>query len=405
MTLLVLLGWSKFSTKIPSPLVALSVMSLFSYVINWLLPEWNIATIGSSFSYTIGSSTGHGIPQAPPLFALPWNLPGAQGQPFTLSLDVISALFPSAVAIAVLGAIESLLSAVVADGMAQTRHDPDAELIALGVGNLVCPFFGGIAATGAIARTATNIRYGARSPIAAIIHALFALMIVLLFAPLVSYLPLAALAALLLLVAVNMSEYRHFLHILNVGPRSDALVLILCCGLTIVFDMVIGVTVGVIFAALLFMRRMATITSGKRLEAHEIATLPEPLPQEIMLYEIAGPLFFGAAEKAMQAINHTTDKVHTVILVLSSVPMMDMTGLVALETTVKNQLRQKRRVLLAGVKHQPKELLHKSRLLNQGDVFLCHSVEEALEMAKFLENPEPEINIADLQTSHQAVTG
>ena len=198
---------------------------------SWLLPEWNIATI-SSFP----------IPSAPPPV---WNSSGTSSVRthricpvrrgnLSLSLDVISAPFPSAVAIAVLGAIESLLSAVVADGMAQTRHDPDAELIALGVGNLVCPFFGGIAATGAIARTATNIRYGARSPIAAIIHALFALMIVLLFAPLVSYLPLAALAALLLLVAVNMSEYRHFLHILNVGPRSDALVLILCCGLSII---------------------------------------------------------------------------------------------------------------------------------------------------------------------------
>src|SRR5262249_3924442 len=158
---------------------------------------------------------------------------------------------PSAFAIAMLGAIESLLSAVVADGMAQTRHDPDAELVALGIGNMLCPFFGGIAATGAIARTATNIRFGAKSPIAPIPHALFVLLVVLLFAPYVSYLPMAALAGLLILVAYNMAELKHFIHIVKVAPRSDVAVLLLRFGLTVAFDMVIGVTTGVMIAALL----------------------------------------------------------------------------------------------------------------------------------------------------------
>src|SRR5262249_14814230 len=151
-------------------------------------------------------------------------------------------LIPSAFAIAMLGAIESLLSAVVADGMARTRHDPDAELTALGVGNVICPFFGGIPATGAIARTATHIRYGARSPIAAIMHASFVLLVVLMFAPVISYLPLSSLAALLLLVAYNMSEMKHFIHVVKVAPRSDVSVLLACFSLTVVFDMVIGVT-------------------------------------------------------------------------------------------------------------------------------------------------------------------
>ena len=144
--------------------------------------------------------------------------------------------------------------------MAGTKHEPNSELIALGIGNILCPFFGGIAATGALARTATNISAGARSPLSAVIHALFVLACTIALAPLVAYLPMAALAALLLIVARNMSEARHFAHLLRVAPRSDVIVLLTCFGLTVVFDMVIAVTVGVVLAALLFMRRMAEIT-------------------------------------------------------------------------------------------------------------------------------------------------
>ena len=162
-----------------------------------------------------------------------------------------------------LGAIESLLSAVVADGMTGRKHDPDAELVAQGIGNIVAPFFGGFAATGALARTATNIRAGARSPLAAVVHALFVLAAVLLLAPLLGYLPMASLAALLLLVAWNMSEREHFAHVLRVAPRSDVLVLLTCFALTVLFDMVVAVTAGLVLAALLFMRRMAEV-SGVR---------------------------------------------------------------------------------------------------------------------------------------------
>src|SRR5690606_9000826 len=161
----------------------------------------------------------------------PWNFIGGDGKVFVFSIEALQAIVPGAFAIAMLGAIESLLSAVVADGMAHTKHDPDAELVALGIGNILCPFFGGVPATGAIARTATNIRFGARSPLSAVIHALFTLFVILLFAPLVSYLPMAALAALLILVAYNMSELSHFIHILRVAPKSDMIVLLICFSL------------------------------------------------------------------------------------------------------------------------------------------------------------------------------
>src|SRR5262249_16766561 len=195
-----------------------------------------------------------GIPPLPPMPVLPWEYGGH------FDVGLIRELLPSAFAIAMLGAIESLLAAVISDGMSGTKHDPNSELFALGVGNIVCPFFGGIAATGALARTATNIRAGARSPFSTVIHALFVLACTLALAKLVAFMPLAAMPAVVLMVARNRGEVRHFRHIVQVAPRSDVVVLLTCFGLTVVFDMVISVTVGVVLAALLFMRRMAELT-------------------------------------------------------------------------------------------------------------------------------------------------
>src|SRR5205085_6203580 len=184
----------------------------------WLIarhfPQIHLTTIASKFHTAVGDRVVDGIPQVPPMPCWPWSLGGPKGQPFHFDFNMLQGILPGAFAVAMLGAIESLLSAVVADGMAGTKHDPDAELVALGIGNLVCPFFGGIPATGAIARTATNIRSGGRSPVAAIIHALTVLAAVLALAPLIGKLPMASLAALLLIVAWNMAEAKHFVHIL-----------------------------------------------------------------------------------------------------------------------------------------------------------------------------------------------
>jgi SulP family sulfate permease len=368
-TLVMLVQWPKFNRRIPAPLIALSVATVLGLVLKFLGVE--IATIASRFTFESGGQIHHGIPQAPPGFAWPWSYPGAKGAPFQLDLATLQALIPSAFAIAMLGAIESLLSAVVADGMARTRHDPDAELTALGIGNVICPFFGAIPATGAIARTATNIRYGARSPIAAIAHAFFVLLILLIFAPLIGYLPLSSMAALLILVAYNMAEVKHFVHIAKVAPRSDVSVLMACFSLTVVFDMVIGVTAGVLLAALLFLRRMSSLTSGRELTDTGLhAKEPTTLPKGLILYEIAGPLFFGAAERAMDALGAITDPVHVVVFLMDRVPTMDVTGLVALESAVRKHCEHGRVSILAGVQEQPLELMLRSTDLRESPLVM-----------------------------------
>jgi SulP family sulfate permease len=329
---------------------------------------------------TIATRFG-GIPHGPPLPVLPWHLAGPGGQPLGLSFEMVAALAPKAIAIAMLGAIESLLCAVVADGMAGTKHDPDAELMGQGIGNIVAPFFGGIAATGAIARTATNIRSGGRTPLAAVMHALFVLAGVVVLAPVLGHLPMAAMAALLLLVAWNMSEVRHFRHILRVAPRSDVLVLLTCFSLTVLFDMVLSVSVGVVLAALLFMRRMAELSAAKLVSEthHEHG----PLPRDVLFYEIDGPLFFGAAQKAIDAFTAINATVRVVVLDLEGVPAMDVSGLVAFESALARLHKIGAFVIIAGVQAQPRAVLEKAGIADDpGKTLICDDVDEALKIAR-----------------------
>jgi SulP family sulfate permease len=352
LTLAVLGLWPRFTRRVPAPLAALVVAATAAGLLEWLVPGFRVATIASRFEYRIGDRIGHGIPPLPPLPLLPWTLPGPDGRPIGLSFGLLRELLPAGFAIAALGAIESLLSAVVADGMTGRRHDPDAELMAQGTGNLAAPFFGGFAATGAIARTATNIRAGARSPIAALVHACVALAAVVLLAPLLGQLPMASLAALLLFVAWNMAELDHFAHVLRVAPRSDVAVLLVCFLLTVVIDMVMAVSVGVVMAALLFMRRMAEVSSVRLVDEHPLG-LTRKLPRGVVAYEIAGPLFFGAAQKAMAALQSVDKAVRVVILDLRSVPALDATGLVGLESAFERLHRASVLVVIGGVQPQP----------------------------------------------------
>jgi SulP family sulfate permease len=367
-TLVVLLGWTRITRKIPAALVALVAAATGA----WLL-HLEVATIGSKFG---------GIPSGAPMPLLPWNLPGPGGHPFVLSIGTIRALVPFAAAIAMLGAIESLLSAVVADGMAGTRTDPDAELVAQGTGNLLAPFFGGFAATGALARTATNIRSGGTTPVAAAVHALFVLAAVLLLAPLVAFLPMASLAALLLLVAWNMSELKHVRHLLHAAPKSDISVLLTTVSLTIFFDMVVSVTVGVMLAALLFMKRMAEL-SGATLVGAGHPGLREPLPKEVVLYDVAGPLFFGAAGRAMASLDTLAGHVKVVILDLEDVPAIDATGLVVLEETLAKLAKRGVFVVFAGLQDQPTKALAKADIVPvEGRLAFTSSAEFAIGVAK-----------------------
>lgn len=387
-TLATLLFWPRLlprvAKSVPAPLVALALATGLAEALRAVDPTLGVATIASRFSFARGGTSVPGIPDLPPLFALPWTLAGADGRPLVLSLDLLRDLVPSAFAIAMLGAIESLLSSVIADGMTGTRHDPDTELLAQGAGNLLAPFFGGIAATGAIARTATNIRAGARSPMAAVFHSAFVLVAVIALAPALGHLPMTALAALLLLVAWNMSEAKHFAHVLRVAPRSDVVVLLVCFGLTVIFDMVIAVTVGILLAALLFMRRMADI-SQVRLVGREHAAIEPPLPSGVMLYDIGGPLFFGAAQKAMSALDAIEGHVTTVLLDVRDVPIMDATGLVNLESAIDRLRRSGVRVILGGVQPQPAEVLAHAGVESDEDrVVVCERFDDAVALARLL---------------------
>jgi len=387
-TLAVLIIWPRITRRVPGPLIALVLGAVLAYLLGKLV-GWDVATIGTRFSYVAGGVTHPGIPALPPVPVIPWQLPGPDGQPLVMSMGLIRSLAGPAFAIAMLGAIESLLGAVVADGMAGTKHDPDVELVAQGAGNILAPFFGGIAATGAIARTATNIRAGARSPIAAVVHAAFLLLAVLVLAPALALLPMASLAALLLVVAWNMSEVKHFGHIVRVAPKSDTFVLLACFFLTVGFDMVIAVSVGVMLAALLFMRRMADITRAAIVsETHH---LDEPLPKGVVLYEIAGPLFFGAAQKAISQLETVIAPARVVIIHMGAVPAMDMTGLVALESVLEDLHKTKHFVILAGVQEQPAQVLEKAGIINvEGELAICSTLEAAVTLAKERRRPTSE---------------
>jgi SulP family sulfate permease len=374
-TIVLLVVLPKIIKRVPAPLIALTLVSLGVVLLDRLVPGFSATTIGSKFSFTLDGEVVRGIPPLPPLPVIPWELEGGSG----LSLAMIRDLFPAALAIAMLGAIESLMSAVVADGMAGTKHDPNSELIALGIANIVCPFFGGIAATGALARTATNIRAGARSPLAATFHAVFILACTILLAPLVAYLPMAALAGLLVIVARNMSEARHFVRLARVAPRSDVMVMLTCFFLTVVFDMVIAVTVGVMLAALLFMRRMAVLTKA------QLTTVDGGsvhVPPGVRVYEIAGPLFFGAAKTAMETLHITGDKDHTLIIAMQNVPTMDATGLVALESVLDRLYRSKIKVIFAGLTPEVSALLERAGIKREpGRLAYAPDVDTAISMA------------------------
>lgn len=376
LTLALLVLLPRVLKRVPAPLVALSLAALVSFALSHLVPGFHVDTIGSRFHTVIDGREVAGIPPLPPLPMLPWH---AGDQPLDLSFHTLRLLVPSAFAIAMLGAIESLLAAVVSDGMSGTRHDPNAELMALGIGNILCPFFGGIAATGAIARTATSIRSGARSPFASVFHSLFVLACTIALAPLVAYLPMTALAALLLLVAWNMAEARHFLHTTRVAPRSDVVVLLACFLLTVVFDMVVSVSVGVVLAALLFMRRMAEV-ADVRLDTDTMARLD--LPRGVRLYQVAGPLFFGAAQKAISAIEQVDRDTDVVILALGQVPTIDSTGLVALETLLAKLARDGHLVIMAGLRPQPEAALARAGIVARpGRLSLAPDLDTALSLA------------------------
>ena len=313
--------------KIPGPLVAMIVATLLQST----LQLRGVATIGTAFG---------GVPQGLPVFALP-----------DLSLSQVISLIGPAFTIAMLGAIESLLSAVVADGMAGTKHDSNQELVGQGIANMMTPLFGGFAATGAIARTATNIRNGATSPLAGVMHAVTLIAVLLVLAPLASSIPLAALAAILFVVAWNMSELHRFRRVLMRAHYADRAILVVTFLLTVFVDLVVAVNVGVILAILHFLRRMAATVELRQLDhvsvQSELASQGlAALPAGTLLYEINGPMFFGAVDNVERVLRDTATDPKVLILRLQRVPFMDVTGLQCLEDAIAGLQKRGVRVLL-----------------------------------------------------------
>jgi SulP family sulfate permease len=383
-TLTLLLTIPRVTKRIPAPLLAIGFVAGAATLVHHVAPSFAVATIGSRFHTMVNGAIVAGIPSVLPSPSLPW------GHSFSFAL--VHDLFPAAFAIAVLGAIESLLSAVIADGLTGTKHDPNAELVGLGIGNLVAPIFGGIAATGALARTAMNIRSGARSPIACVTHSLVVLLAIVFLAPLVAFVPMASLAALLLLVAWNMSEVRHFVGLLRVAPRSDVFVLLTCFLLTVFFDMVVAVSVGFVLAAILFMRRMAEITESKLVidntEEHRLVDTPKG----VSLYEVNGPLFFGAAQRAMEVLHAShSDAFHVMILHLGKVPVIDATGFAALENAIEGLVKRGRTVIIAGPLPRPQKIFEKARLDSKHAdmVRIATDLPSALKLAREIASASP----------------
>ena len=350
LALAIIVFWPKDKIKIPGSLVALVVTTL---VVKFT--GIDVMTIGGKFGE---------LSAALPMPSIP-----------AFSLEKVQYLIGPAFTIALLGSIESLLSAVVADGMIGGRHRSNTELIAQGLANIASGIFGGIPATGAIARTVANINNGGRTPVAGMVHAITLLLIMVIFMPLAKMIPLSALAAILIVVAYNMSEWREFLELLK-SPKSDVAVLLITFFVTVLIDLVKAIEIGMVLAALLFMKRMADVTEVNELmrdtaEEDDSFTpsfdrsILQRLPQHIQVYEISGPLFFGAADKFLEVINEVNGKTQTVILRLRNVPAMDATAVHAIKRFIKVCKKFKIKIVLSGLKMQPYAVLEKAGIIEE----------------------------------------
>ena len=358
--LLILIVWPRFFKTIPPSLIA--VILTAGLVKVFQLP---VNTIGDL--YTISSDL--------PTFHLP-----------VFSLAMVQKVMPDAVTIAVLAAVESLLSCVVADGMVGSRHNSNMELVAQGAGNICSALFGGIPATGAIARTAANIKNGGRTPVAGMVHAVMLLLVLVFLMPFAALIPMPAIAAILFMVAYNMSEWRVFLSIVKTAPKSDWSVLLVTFVFTVAFDLVTAIAVGILFASLLFMKRMADVTevsSWKYLEDEENSSESidlKPVPKHVAVFEVSGPMFFGAAEKISQLIIEEGKRV--LILRMRSVPAMDATALKSLEKLYHNLKKKHVTLILSHVNDQPMSMMERAGFLESvGRENLAGCIDEALSFA------------------------
>ena len=350
-------AFSKICAKIPASIIAVIVGIL---LVNFTPLKVN--TIGTLYP---DLSAGFPMPSVP-----------------NFDFETVKAVIPSAFTIAILAAIESLLSCVVSDGMIGDRHNSNTELIAQGVGNVCSGLFGGIPATGAIARTAANVKNGGRSPIAGIVHAVVLLLFLLVFMPLAKMIPMPIIAAILFMVAYNMSEWRHFVRICRTSPRSDILVLVVTFVLTVVFDLVVAIAVGIVLAAILFIKNISDLTSVRvwKNETKDMAGRNKPIPAGTTVYEINGPMFFADADKFGDFSFEEGTKV--MILRMSNVPSIDATAMKKLELLFALCQEKEIRLILSHVNTQPMEIIKKSGFYDTlGGENFAVNIDVALELA------------------------
>ena len=353
--------------RVPAPLFAM----LLAVAIQAIFKFPHLATIGTAFG---------GIPRTLPALAFP-----------AISVSEVLHLIGPAFAIAMLGAIESLLTAVVADGMIGTRHDSNQELIGQGAANLLAPLFGGFAATGAIARTATSIRNGATSPVAGVVHAIVLVLVIVVLAPWASEIPLCALAAILFHVAWNMADLPHVARVLKRSPRADKVLLVITFCLTVFVDLVVAVNVGVILAALIFMRRMANTVSVREEDSEELEEVA--LPANVLVYRIEGPFFFGAAEKLERTLERAQLDIRSIVIRLGRVPFIDATGLQTLSETIERFHKRHIAVILCGIHAGVvKDLRDAGVLQLVGESNVCQNLRQ---VARLLDDSAPHAERTD----------
>ena len=360
----------KISKKIPGSLVAIIVITIIVYLLRTYLGITGIETIGDRFEINV-------------------SLP--EPETIAINIETINRLLPSAFTIAMLGAIESLLSATVADGVTGDKHNSNTELIAQGAANIIVPIFGGIPVTGAIARTMTNINNGGRSPIAGIVHAIVLLLILLFLGPLTKHIPMACLAGVLIIVAYNMSEWRTFRSLMK-NPKSDVIVLLVTFLLTVVFDLTIAIEVGLVLAMVLFMRRIMETTNISVLkEKIDLSSESESsrnlealvIPEGVEVYEIDGPFFFGIANKFDECMKQLGDKPKVRIIRMRKVPFMDSTGLHNLESLCRLSEKENIQVILSGVNEKVRSVLINNGMDKKiGANNICSNIHEALKTAE-----------------------
>ena len=368
LSLAILIIWPKINHKIPASLIAVIVAAAVVKIL-----DLEVNTIGSLYE----------ISSKPPTFQFP-----------SFNISMINSMFRDAITIAVLAGVESLLSCVVADGMIGSKHRSNMELVAQGAGNIFSSLFGGIPATGAIARTAANVKNGGRTPIAGMVHSVTLFLILVVLMPYAALIPMPTIAAILFVVAYNMSEWREFIELVKKSPKSDILVLVSTFMLTVIFDLVVAIEVGILMAAVLFMKRMADVADIQGWTYLEEDTTEDDLndadnirrkkvPKHTLVYEIHGPMFFGAADKFMDI--SLDSQVKVVILRMGSVPAMDVNALHSLSYVLKSCQKRHITLLLSHVQEQPLKMMQKAgfdQLIGENNY--CDNIDQALERAEQL---------------------